>query len=202
MKAEDRIGAALELSGLDVVVVPGLNDSGPAHWQTDWCSRFPQWKRVRQQSWERGDLDAWIGAIAASLAQCRRPAVLVAHSFGALASAQVAASLPERIAAALLVAPAAPQRFGVEERLPQRPLPVPSLLLASRNDPWLAHSGAVELARLWGSTLVDLGEAGHVNADSGYGPWPAGLEALEALLSSLAPRRGDKAIAQCASCWA
>ena len=201
MKAEDRISAALELAGLDVVVVPGLNDSGPAHWQTDWCSRFPHWKRVSQQRWDRGDLDAWMSAIAVSLAECRRPAILVAHSFGALASAQVAACLPDRVAGALLVAPAAPQRFGLEERLTRRPLPVPSVLLASRNDPWLAHCGAVELARHWGSDLVDLGEAGHVNADSGYGPWVSGLEHLDRLISSLSARHTEESFAPCASCW-
>jgi len=30
------------------------------------------------------------------------------------------------------------------------------------------------LASAWGSTLIDLGEAGHVNAASGFGPWPGG----------------------------
>ena len=29
----------------------------------------------------------------------------------------------------------------------------------------------VELGRAWGSRIVDLGEVGHLNPASGYGPW-------------------------------
>ena len=59
---------------------------------------------------------------------------------------------------------------------------MPTLLLASRNDPWLAYSGAEDLAQRWGSRLVDLGHAGHVNAESGLGAWPEGLELLCGLI--------------------
>lgn len=182
MRTEDRIETALATAGLDVIVVPGLNDSGSDHWQSQWCARFPDWKRVSQSRWDRGDLEGWMEAITASLARCTRPALLVAHSFGALASAGISATIPDRIAAALLVAPASPSRFGLEERLPRRPLPVPTLLLASRNDPWLAYPGAEVLAQRWGSRFVDLGHAGHVNAESGLGAWPEGLELLSGLI--------------------
>jgi hypothetical protein len=33
----------------------------------------------------------------------------------------------------------------------------------------------------WGSRLVHIGRAGHINAESGFGPWPQGLELLRTL---------------------
>jgi predicted alpha/beta hydrolase family esterase len=36
----------------------------------------------------------------------------------------------------------------------------------------------------WGSTFVEIGSAGHINADSGHGKWPAGIALLERLLRS------------------
>ena len=39
----------------------------------------------------------------------------------------------------------------------------------------LERSIAEKLAGLWGATLVDAGETGHINAASGHGPWPEGL---------------------------
>lgn len=46
--------------------------------------------------------------------------------------------------------------------------------------------GAPVLARWaaevrWGSRLVHIGRAGHINAESGFGPWPQGLELLRTL---------------------
>ncbi|MFB2608362.1 alpha/beta hydrolase, partial [Rhizobium phaseoli] len=37
----------------------------------------------------------------------------------------------------------------------------------------------------WGSFLVDAGEAGHINADSGHGPWPEGTMVFAQFLSRL-----------------
>ena len=44
----------------------------------------------------------------------------------------------------------------------------------------------LQLAAAWGSEIVSLGAAGHVNADSGLGDWPEGI----ALLQALATRGG------------
>lgn len=36
-------------------------------------------------------------------------------------------------------------------------------------------------AERWGSRFVEIGRAGHINTESGYGPWPQGLELLHTL---------------------
>lgn len=182
---EERISAALDVAQLDVVLVPGLRDSGATHWQTEWNTRFPDWLRVSQSRWDVADLDSWIDAIERSLAFCSRPALLVAHSFGALASAVLAERQSAQIAAAFLVAPADPARFSLQDRLPTALLSVPSTLIASRNDPWLRFETAGYWAQRWGSRLHDQGLAGHINADSGFGPWPQGLEWLAELIDQI-----------------
>jgi predicted alpha/beta hydrolase family esterase len=56
--------------------------------------------------------------------------------------------------------------------LPRAPLPFPTIVAASRNDPLCGYKRAVEFASQWGSRLVDLGNVGHLNPASGYGEWP------------------------------
>jgi predicted alpha/beta hydrolase family esterase len=110
---------------------------------------------------------------------------LIAHSFGCLASVVAASRLPERVAGALFVAPACPEKFGITARIPIAPLTFPAVLAASRNDPWMKYLSAVVWADRWGARLVDLGAAGHVNVDSGHGAWPEGLALFRDLQRSL-----------------
>ena len=71
--------------------------------------------------------------------------------------------------------------------MPREPLPFPSLVLASRNDPHCAFEVAEDLAGAWGSRLVDLRESGNVDPDSGHGPWPEGLMTFGKFLGQLTP---------------
>jgi predicted alpha/beta hydrolase family esterase len=114
--------------------------------------------------------------------------VLVAHSLGAVAAVQLLSRWPQlRVGGALLVAPAEPSRdartapFG---KIPEGALHVPTIVAASRNDPWMDQPRARWLAKRWGAEFVDMGEAGHVNLASGFGPWPEG-RALRDLIWSL-----------------
>jgi uncharacterized protein len=110
--------------------------------------------------------------------------VLVAHSLGCIAIAHWAAEYKHggagRVLAALLVAPAdvdaptARQAVHGFRPVPLGPLPFSSVVVASRTDPYLSFERATELAQAWGSSLVDAGDAGHLNTDAGYGPWPEG----------------------------
>jgi uncharacterized protein len=69
--------------------------------------------------------------------------------------------------------------------MPPSPLPFPTTVVTSTNDPYVTPARAREFAAAWGARLVEIGPAGHINSSSGLGAWPAGLE----LLSELA-RRG------------
>jgi predicted alpha/beta hydrolase family esterase len=68
---------------------------------------------------------------------------------------------------------------------PRDPLPFPSLLVASRNDPFGSYEHADDIAAAWGSLLLDAGEAGHINAESGHGPWPEGTMVFAQFLGKL-----------------
>jgi predicted alpha/beta hydrolase family esterase len=120
-------------------------------------------------------------AIVEACERAERPVVLVAHSLGVTTVAHAAPHLPPGVVrGAFLVAPPADEGLiaaGVSEfaPTPSAPLPFESLLVASRNDPYGPYSFAETKALQWGSRLATAGEAGHINADSGHGPWPEGL---------------------------
>ncbi|HZT55065.1 MAG TPA: alpha/beta hydrolase, partial [Burkholderiaceae bacterium] len=125
-----------------LLIVPGLHDSGDAHWQTDLQRHHRHARRVQQHDWSVPDLEAWADHVLDTLAaepggHEKAPWLAVAHSFGCLALARALLRGAPGIAAAVLVAPADPLKFGVAESLPCRPLPVPSTLVASRTDPWM-----------------------------------------------------------------
>ncbi len=155
-----------------LLVVPGLHDSGPAHWQTWLQALHPDALRVRQDDWAVPDLERWAERIGETLHGTRGPVLAVAHSFGCLALAQLLGWGESRIHAALLVAPADPARFGLQDRLHAAPLTARSTLVASDTDPWMSAADAQRWAARWGSRFHNLGDAGHINAEAGFGPLP------------------------------
>jgi uncharacterized protein len=176
-----------------VLIVPGLHDSGETHWQT-WLQRhYRSAVRVNQEDWSVPDVERWASRIEAALARGPRgPWVAIAHSFGCLALVHALSRGVPDIAAALLVAPADPIKFGAADALPCQPLPVASTLVASRTDPWMPFETAVAWSRIWGSRLVDVGNAGHVNVASGHGPWPLGKQLVECRIRAIhSVRRRD-----------
>ncbi|MDR3417616.1 MAG: alpha/beta hydrolase [Nevskia sp.] len=164
-----------------VLVVPGLHGSGQRHWQSIWERRFPHFVRVQQDDWDSPDLDRWARRIVEAALQLNEPALVIAHSFGCLAAVRAETFQSNLIAGALLVAPANPERFGVEHRLPRLPLLFPSTVAASGDDPWMPLQLARQWAEDWGSAFVDVGRKGHINADSGLGEWAEGQELADLL---------------------
>lgn len=164
------------------LIVPGLNGSGAAHWQTWFETLLPDACRVEQDDWAHADLELWSQRVLDRIDAATGRIVLVAHSFGCLASVAAAAQRHDRIAAALLVAPADPRKFGASALLPQRHLGFPSIVVASSNDPWVALGTARYWAGRWASRFVNVGARGHINTDAGFGPWPEGFELYESLL--------------------
>ena len=172
------------LSKFRVLVAPGLHGSGPEHWQSRWQRLYPSFERVEQDHWDQPDLAAWSARVSRVRQQDRRPVLVVAHSFGTLATVHSlvhgpAAAAP--VAGLLLVAPADPDKFGVAAQLPRERLPCPSILLASSNDPWMTAGHAALWARRWASEFINLGALGHINAESGLGDWLQGQSHLQRL---------------------
>ena len=178
----------------NVLILPGWHDSGAGHWQSRWEATH-DYLRVQQHNWERPLRGDWQIQLEEAVLGCDEPAVLVAHSLGVILVAAWAAHTrnAHRIKGALLVAPGDVARDEVRSILPswwpieRQRLPFPSILVASRNDPRCSFEMATGLASDWGAELVDAGPAGHLNADSKLGDWPAGQALLQRLMALPAP---------------
>jgi uncharacterized protein len=166
---------------LRTLIVPGLQGSGPLHWQSLWQEEHPEYERVVQGDWCSADLDRWAAAIIATIAEHSGPVLLVAHSYGCLAAVHAGARLAHRIRGGLLVAPPEPARFGAEAALRGLEAGPRWVVVASRNDSWMRFERARSWAAAWTARFVDAGAAGHINADAGFGEWPAGERLLEQL---------------------
>ncbi|WP_201986744.1 RBBP9/YdeN family alpha/beta hydrolase [Hymenobacter rubidus] len=173
-----------------VFIVPGMGNSGPGHWQTYFERLNPDFTRIEQREWQRPDRQEWVDTLEQALTgEDLNRVVLVAHSLGCVTIAHWVEQYGRRIKGALLVAPpdADTPRFaayGIEGfgPMPMKRLPFPSIVVASQKDDWTTSARYQQIAAAWGSELVDIGEAGHINTYSGYGEWPAGLALLQGLL--------------------
>jgi hypothetical protein len=168
-----------------VLILPGLHDSGPDHWQSRWERTHQTFRRVAQRDWEAPDRAEWVATLEAAIAASTEPVVLAAHSLACSLVAHWARTHRGPVRGALLVAPADVERpdFPHEATgfapMPMAPLPFPAIVAASANDPYVSAARAAELAAAWGARLELLGPAGHVNSESGLGDWPEGLALLE-----------------------
>ena len=176
-----------------LLIVPGLHGSGPGHWQSWLEQAHPGSVRIALDDWGQADLGRWAAAIDEVLQTQRAEAwVAVAHSFGCLALARHAAQGGRGIHGALMVAPANPDRFLLDEHPISQPLPFASTLVVSANDPWMSHADALYFGQRWGSAIVEVGEAGHINTAAGYGAWPEAqawvAQHVQRVASTLRPR--------------
>lgn len=186
-----------------VLTVPGYNNAGPEHWLTHWERVYPGVVRVQQDDWDDPERAAWVHRLEQAIAGAGDVRVLLAaHSLGCIAIAhwararsaahRAAGAGPQgtarRVAGALLVAPAdveqpatppALQRFAP---VPLLPLPFPSIVVASRDDPWAVPDRSRAFAAAWDARFVDAGNAGHLDSAAGLGAWPGGWQMLQALL--------------------
>lgn len=187
------------------LIVPGVGGSEAQHWQSWLQQVLPDAERVEQQNWHQPILQQWVAQLVKALQQQDKPVQIVAHSFGCLTSVAALKQHPELVSTVdslILVAPANPERFSstglrqsgqasiaafLPNALNGTSLPVPSLLIASQTDPWLDFESAKALASQWQSTLVGLGNAGHINVASGFGPWPQLLPYLDLIRSGSSP---------------
>ena len=168
-----------------IVIVPGWRDSGPGHWQSLWAQALPGAVRVKQDDWITPSRSAWVDSISRTIREQAGPVVVVAHSLGCIATLYLPPEVTERIQGALLVAPADPERRSVLADfgpVPHHRLQYRNIVVASSDDPYCPVRTAGAYARAWGSEFVRLPNAGHINLEAGFGPWPLGLALLQSLI--------------------
>ncbi|MDE3254095.1 MAG: alpha/beta hydrolase [Bacteroidota bacterium] len=170
------------------LIIPGLGNSGPEHWQTYFESESDQCKRILQNEWDAPDCSEWIRNIQQTLeAYDPNDVVLIGHSLGCATIAHWAAKYQIRIKGAMLVAPsdleAPAYQFPATgfAPIPLNTLPFRSIVVASEDDPWVSLERAKFFAGHWGSEFVNIGKAGHINAASGHFRWDEGLAILKTL---------------------
>jgi uncharacterized protein len=171
---------------MNVLLVPGLGNSGPDHWLSHWERALPA-PRAELGDWDDPYPEEWIANLDAAIREAGRDVILVAHSLGCACTLHWA-KRAHSVRAALLVAPAdvdsdahvppPARRFAP---MPMEALPFPAMVVASTNDPYADIGRSEAFARAWGARFVNLGAFGHINADSALGSWPKGRALLQEL---------------------
>jgi len=168
--------------------MPGINNSGPTHWQTLWQAAHPNLLRIEVPDWDHPVCADWVAAIDDAVGAAGQPVIIVAHSLGCLPVVEWAlADARPALKALLLVSvpdpsgPAFPREATGFAPLVCRPLPCPAIVVSSEDDPYGSPEYARRCADRLGSRFVNIGKAGHINATSGLGDWPRGFELLSSL---------------------
>ena len=175
----------MRASDLDLIFVPETGRVSPEHWISRWSAKLSTARLV-----DAGEPQETRRRLVAA-ARVSRPTLLIGYSTGAIAVALAAPNLAGAdVRGAFLVAPPSEDALskldgGVWAAPPRARLPWPSMLLASRTDPYASLRQSRTLAEDWGAEFVDAGEAGRIDVESGHGPWPDGLLKLGAFLKKL-----------------
>ncbi|MEQ1770263.1 MAG: alpha/beta hydrolase [Devosia sp.] len=183
----------MKLSEADILIVPGLGNSGPGHWQSRWADRMNTARVVEQSEWDEPLLADWVDRIFHEIMLSTRPVLLIGHSLGVSAIIHTAQLRIKdtKVRGAFLVSPPDLERVDMPAEIhgfrnvPTDPLPFPSMVVGSESDPYAFHDRIRGFASDWGSDFQTAGNAGHVNVESGHGPWPEGLLMLGELMKRL-----------------
>lgn len=188
------------MTTVTTLLLPGLYDSGPEHWQSHWERADPSCRRVVQADWATPRCADWVETLDRAVAALDGEAVLVAHSSACALVAHWAASAPAarlaRVRGALLVAPSDPEGPSYPRGptgfapMPLARLPFPTIVVASTDDEYVTLERARAYASSWGATLVEIGASGHINSASGLGSWPLGRALLDQLRGAPGARAG------------
>jgi predicted alpha/beta hydrolase family esterase len=185
----------MRASDFDLLIVPRIGGAAEGDWPSRWRAKLSTARFVHPADPADRRREAWTEAVVGAAREATRPALFVGHGLGATAIVEAAAALKDAdVRGAFLVAP--PDERGLErlaspDWTPTRaPLPWPSVVVATRNDPYGAYDAVAALAADWGADLVNAGAAGGLDAASGHGPWPEGLMRLAAFIKGIGERAG------------
>jgi predicted alpha/beta hydrolase family esterase len=172
-----------------VFILPGLNNSGPQHWQTHWEEKYG-FIRINQSDWDTPVREDWINTIDETISKYPLDKViLIGHSLACSATVFWFEKFRRKIKGALLVgpsdteAPSYPPGTTGFKPMPLTKLEFPSIVIASSNDDYVTLDRAKFFAGCWGSELINAGPVGHINSSSNLGSWEGGYEVLKKLMS-------------------
>jgi Predicted esterase of the alpha/beta hydrolase fold len=171
-----------------ILILPGLYDSGPEHWQSYWERSGPFFSRVEQSDWETPAREDWVAKVELAVEQFGPDVVLVAHSSACALVAFWAAQTTRSVRGALLVAPSDTEASSYPigptgwRPMPLMHLRFPTIVVASTNDEFVTIDRAKMFADAWGSRFVNIGKAGHINSTSALGDWDTGRKLLADLI--------------------
>ncbi|HMA04261.1 MAG TPA: alpha/beta hydrolase [Gemmatimonadaceae bacterium] len=173
-----------------ILLLPGLYDSGPDHWQSHWERTLPNAVRIVQRDWESPARDEWVATLERAVAEHGSDVVLVGHSTACALIAFWAAQTSRTVRGALIVAPSDTEAPSYPDGptgwtpMPMNLLPFPSIVVASADDEYVSLERARSFATAWGSSFISIGNAGHINSASGLGDWPRGRDLLAELMEA------------------
>lgn len=183
----------MKIAEADILIAPGLGNSGPEHWQRRWGERMATARIIEQDDWDNPLLADWVDRIHQEIMLATRPVVLIGHSLAVPAIVHTAQLRLKdtKVRGAFLVSPPDLEREDMPEEIhafrnvPTAPLPFPSMVVGSVTDPYASYERLQGFAADWGSAFQSAGDAGHINAASGHGPWPEGLLMFAELMKRL-----------------
>jgi len=176
-----------------LLIIPGLGDSGEKHWQTFWHKKFENSIRVVQDNWDKPIREEWLDRLNENILKLDKPTILVAHSLAVSLVLHWAEKYSNpNIIGAFLVAPAdvdspehTPECIRNFSPMPLYQLPFPSVVVASENDPYSLFERKKYFAEKWGSDFVNIGKQGHINSDSDLKYWEEGQLILQQLIERI-----------------
>lgn len=187
----------MKIRDADILIITGGKDPGPDHWQSRWAAKMATARLLEHDTRSKQEPDAWVSNVRAAIAAASRPVVLIAHGLGVAACVHAVQGpqgldIAAKVAGGFFVAPpdlADPdirsRHRGTFGPYPGDPLPFACFVVASRNDPLSSYEKTTETAADWGAHLIDARDAGHIDTQSGHGPWPEGLMVFATFMKRL-----------------
>ena len=179
---------------MNYLIVPGLNNSGPKHWQSFWAKSLPNAVRVEQHCWDKPEKEDWINTLDQAVQELHSDTILVSHSLGVattvmwLLKRANQGGVPSHIKGAFLVSPSDVDNIEIIKSFAPMPLdklPIPACVVASDNDPFVSMERARFFTNAWGASLFEAGALGHINSDSDLREWEQGRKFLAEFEQSL-----------------
>jgi uncharacterized protein len=173
---------------MNIKLVPGLNNSGPEHWQSIWEKKYG-FERINQEEWDYPVYNEWEKNFIENLERDNKcGTVLIAHSLGCLLTVKAMPKIRKYLKAVFLVAPPDPKdkqfpkflaSFGY---LPEVQLEVPGMLVYSENDQYSSPMFCIQKGKQWGLETISVGRKGHINSESNIDDWSEGFNLFQKLL--------------------